>query len=159
MNGFYPPMKNALVSASEGVYAMYVRWDPADLSWKDFRRQLVGATDPTLASTSSIRHSIYQNYATLGLQDKPNTSLNGIHASASPLEAHVELNNWFSRSPKSWTHACQTAGLLHTPFYTQSMTNTHIFDQVEDLDAPACLKTLLHLQQQQQQQDDESKLS
>ena len=38
-----------------------VEWNPAKLSWEDFRAKIVGDTDPTTAQSGSLRRQIYEN--------------------------------------------------------------------------------------------------
>lgn len=54
-----------------------VSWDPADLSWADFRGVVLGATDPVTAASGSLRRDIYDQYQALGLTEEPNVGLNG----------------------------------------------------------------------------------
>ena len=99
---------------------------------------------------------IYKNYQSLGLDNQPNISLNGVHASASPLEAHVELTNWLEQNDDGdelatadpWVAAC-SKHLSHL-FYKECQKDTNIFDQVEDLDANECLQKLIEIQQQRE---------
>jgi hypothetical protein len=47
-----------------------------------------------MAADGSIRNLILQKYNILGLDTKPDTGNNGLHASASPLEGLAERMNW-----------------------------------------------------------------
>lgn len=67
------------------------------MSWADFRGEVLGATNPTLAPKGSVRRTILDNYKQLGLKTKPNTGDNGVHASASPFEALAERANWLGK--------------------------------------------------------------
>ena len=157
MNGFYLNMRSALTASNRGIYAMKVEWSPKhSLTWKQFRGQFIGATDPSKAHFTSIRNYIYKNYQSLGLDNQPTISLNGVHASASPLEAHVELTNWLEQNDDGdelatadpWVTAC-SKHLSHL-FYKECQKDTNIFDQVEDLDANECLQKLIEIQQQRE---------
>mgnify|MGYP007078112305 CR=1 FL=1 len=57
-------MREKFTKPGESIHYYLVEWDPAALSWEDFRGKLLGATDPaTGAITSfpliiSVRNSI-----------------------------------------------------------------------------------------------------
>ena len=70
------------------------RWDPAVLSWEDFRGKVLGATDPATAADGAVRKEIFKDWKKLGLASEPNVGDNGVHASASPFEALAERLNW-----------------------------------------------------------------
>jgi hypothetical protein len=87
-----------------------VEWDPAALSWADFRgvraiiiaplymentcwsycssssprsrrQEVLGPTDPAEAPAGSLRGQIMADWQGLGLSAEPNVGLNGVHAS------------------------------------------------------------------------------
>lgn len=62
-----------------------------------FRQNLIGSTDPLIASPDSIRGMISNQWKELGLSGPCSTGDNGIHASASPYEGLVEKMNWLGR--------------------------------------------------------------
>jgi hypothetical protein len=125
------------------------------LSWADFRGKVLGATDPSVACEGSIRKLILQQYnKTLGLDTKPDTGNNGVHASASPLEGLAERMNWlgvsledddFGRallakgvSPhtiRQWAADAQVTVKGET---TRGKTMS-VFDTLEDLDSDTVL--------------------
>merc|ERR1712113_1286211 len=78
------------------IYYYCVDWDPAKLSWADFRGKVLGPTDPAEAPKDSLRGEILAKWEELGLKSMPNVGDNGMHASASPFEAFAERNNWMS---------------------------------------------------------------
>jgi hypothetical protein len=78
-----------------------VQWPTDSLSWEDFRRSVLRATDPSAAPECSVRREILDNYMVLGLETKPNTGDNGVHSSASPFEAMSEQANWLGTSIES----------------------------------------------------------
>jgi len=94
MNGFYMSMRSAYTAPGEKIQWYTVSWPADSLTWEDFRGKVLGATDPSAAPQGSIRRAILDNYKTLGLESKPNTGDNGVHASASPFEAMAERANW-----------------------------------------------------------------
>merc|ERR1719464_2299714 len=93
-NGFFMSMRNAYVKPGNRVVAYSVTWDQNKCSWEDFRGKVLGPTDPTKAPADSIRGMIYADWEKLGLASAPNTSDNGVHASASPFEGLAERMNW-----------------------------------------------------------------
>lgn len=95
MNGFYMSMRSDYCAPGEKIHYMTVHWDPRKLSWGDFRGQVLGATDPSEAPKGSVRRVLAENAESLGLAPF-NTGANGVHASASPLEAMAERKNWLA---------------------------------------------------------------
>jgi len=73
-----------------------VEFDPATLSWADFRGKVLGPTNPADAPTDSLRGIVAANWQTLGLQAPCDDSDNAVHASASPFESLVERTNWLA---------------------------------------------------------------
>lgn len=94
INGFYMAMREKYTKPSASIYYYLVEWDPAKLSWGDFREKVLGATDPATAADGAVRKEIYTNWKSLGLASEPNVGDNGVHASASPFEAMAERLNW-----------------------------------------------------------------
>merc|ERR1711935_505024 len=71
------------------IYYYSVEWDPAALSWADFRGKVLGPTDPAEAPADSLRGQVMSKWKDLGLEAEPNVGDNGVHASASPFEKDV----------------------------------------------------------------------
>ena len=80
VNGFYGSMREKFVAPGASVHWYVVRFSESDLSWKHFRSRVIGATDPTKADPTSIRHIILQQWEELGLSFEPTTADNGVHA-------------------------------------------------------------------------------
>lgn len=156
INGFYMEMRNAYTAPGERIQWYTVEWPVDQLSWADFRANVLGATDPKTAPKDSIRRQILDQYRCLGLKTKPNTGDNGVHASASPLEALAERANWLGvpmdqdlygrallAKPgmtkevlQAWSGDCQVSVEGETaPGKTMS-----VFDTLEDLDANVILR-------------------
>ena len=122
-------------------------------SWQDFRFKVVGATDPTEADPSSIRRQLLDGWETLGLLGAPSTKENGLHASASPLEALAERLNWLERAPADdpfgaelLDAGCASADLARwggDPAAVGAGEGSGLFDFLEDRDATDCLAQLL----------------
>ena len=66
---------------------MRVAWDARKLTWAAFRGDVVGATNPAKAAPGSLRGKLHAGWRALGLPAAPFGADNGIHASASPIEA------------------------------------------------------------------------
>lgn len=92
MNGFYPSLREILTAPDARVLTMTVSFDPARLSWKRFRTEIVGATNPAEAHPGSVRGWCYAHREALGLE--VGYRENVIHASASAFEAVVEKWIW-----------------------------------------------------------------
>ena len=57
INGFYMAMREKYTKPSASIYYYLVEWDPAKLSWGDFREKVLGGTDPAMAADGSARES------------------------------------------------------------------------------------------------------
>jgi len=110
MNGFYMSMRAAYTTPGEKIHFMTVSWPIDTLSWEDFRGKVLGATNPAEAEEYSVRRLIMDNYKELGLHSKPDTGNNGVHASASPLEAMAERKNWLR--DLAYTHCVPALGYV-----------------------------------------------
>ena len=53
INGFYMAMREKFTKPGTSIYYYLVEWDPAKLSWEDFRGKVLGATDPATAVSES----------------------------------------------------------------------------------------------------------
>jgi len=100
-NGFFMSMRNKFVAPGSAIYYFVVEWDPLDLSWEDFRGQVLGPTDPSKAPADSLRGALYNRWQEFGLASQPDTGDNGVHGSASPFEGLCERMNWLG-------HGCET---------------------------------------------------
>jgi len=67
----------------------------SDTDWRVLREEMTGATDPSKAAEGSIRKTLLEKRAKLGLREVA-TATNGVHCSAGPLEAMVEFSRFFS---------------------------------------------------------------
>ena len=101
LNGFYPAMREAFLQPGTRVHVLEVTF-PETLSgssggssgWAAFREDVVGATDPAKAAAGSLRAEILGRWEELGLRAQPSMALNGVHASAGPLEGLKERTIW-----------------------------------------------------------------
>jgi hypothetical protein len=149
INGFYMAMRGAFTKPGTSIYYYQVEWDPANLSWADFRQKVLGATDPAKAHVDSARRLIYSNWKGLGLASCPNTGDNGVHASASPFEALSERCNWLGASITKDFYGKGTVASgvplqmlkawCDDPQVNFEGKKQSLFDLLEDLDAGECL--------------------
>ena len=143
-------MRSKFTVPGECIHYYTVEWDPALLSWADFREKLLGGTDPATAAKGSMRSVILRDYKKLGLVGEPNVGDNGVHASASPFEALAERLNWCGATlaTDSFGSALIAAGVNTFNINKWSVDpqvmqpegkNGSLFDSLEDMDAAACL--------------------
>ena len=112
-NGFFMAMRAKFVDPAASIHYFLVEFDPAALSWTDFRGAVLGPTDPKQAPADSLRGIIAAQWKELGLSSEPNVSDNGVHASASPFEGLAERLNWLDRKVENdpFGQALLAAGL------------------------------------------------
>ena len=171
VNGFYLRLKEQFTSPSSMVHGVEVEWDPADMSWKEFRQNFLGCTDPKKAAPNSLRRDLYDRFQEFCLSQEPNVSDNCVHASASPLEALSEKHNWLggasaqstslTASGTKWTIRRDPFGralisqgltehLLTQEFFLDPVVTLpggtqkmSLFDAVEDTNTQECLDLLV----------------
>jgi len=98
VNGFVPHWRAAFSSTGEACWFV-VEFNPSEVSWKRFE-EILGATDPSKASSDSIRGLLYQHYKDCGLTQQPTTMDNGVHFSAGALEGMRERMLWTNITPE-----------------------------------------------------------
>lgn len=151
INGFYAAMRAEYVAPTAVVSWYVVSWPEEKLSWGDFRALVLGATDPTTASSSSIRAKVLANCKAMGLSFVPNTGKNCVHGSASPLEAFNERRIWVGAQTRtdSFGAALIAAGLTTQQVdwmcSNPTVDGKPLFDIVEDTNTSDCLKTLVDI--------------
>lgn len=155
-NAFFMTMRAKFVGEGVSIHTFEVKWDPAELSWSNFRNELLGPTDPTDGPEGSIRKTILDSYEELGLKAPPNKGDNGVHASASPFEGLAEKNNWLGISIEKdqFGKALLKSGLSKATIQNWSKDprvelpdggSGSVFDALEDMDVTECLKKLVEL--------------
>ena len=97
-NAFFMAMRADFVVPGSSIHYYVVEWNPVStgITWKSFRADILGATDPTTSFQGSLRGLIMENWEGLGLSAPPTTGKNGVHGSASPIEGLSEKNNWLN---------------------------------------------------------------
>lgn len=116
INGFYPAYKEQFTNSDAVVHCYEVDWDGNFMKWGDFSEKVIGCTDPSKAAEGSIRRELYDNWQELGLSSQPDILNNGVHISASPLEALREKEIWIHKKilDDSFGRALAEQGLSQT---------------------------------------------
>jgi hypothetical protein len=88
LDGFHPAQLGHYTGQRSRVVALEIHW--ADRSWQSFRTDVVGSTRPEQASPGSVRGVLLARQKELGIGEVA-VSTNGVHGSAGPIEAMVEI--------------------------------------------------------------------
>jgi nucleoside diphosphate kinase len=157
-NGFFMQMREKYVAPGLAIYYYVVEWDPAVMSWEQFRGQALGPTDPTEAPADSVRGEIFAKWEELGLPAQPDVGDNGMHGSASPFEALAEIANWLEGdvAQEEFGAKMLEAGISAETIKAWSVDpqvklpgeedkKGSLFDAVEDTNAADCLAKLVEI--------------
>lgn len=150
-NAFFMQMRSSFVKESVSIHYYVVEFSPKDLSWAEFRGNVLGPTDPKTAPADSLRGSILASWESLGLEYEPNVGENCVHASASPFEGLAERMNWLKVPVEedSFGAALVEAGMSVDKIKEWSVdppvNGKSIFDQLEDMDADDCMSIMIGL--------------
>lgn len=85
VNAFYPSMEDHFYHPDTIMHYFVAEFDSDQVSWKTFRKQLLGATNSSNAVPSSFRGQLYHEYPV----QFPGRD-NFVHGSAGPLEGFIE---------------------------------------------------------------------
>jgi hypothetical protein len=96
LNGFHPAQLARYTGVRSRLVALEIHW--ADRSWQSFRTDVVGATQPDQAAAGSVRAVLLARQAELGIAPVE-VSTNGVHGSAGPVEAMVEVARFLDVPP------------------------------------------------------------
>ncbi len=96
VNGFVPGLMNAYVRADSVIVVFSLK---GGLPWSGARKRFVGGSDPAKAAAGSLRNELFLKQADLGLSGL-RLGANGVHLSAGPIEALVELRRFTSLTPE-----------------------------------------------------------
>lgn len=150
-NGFFMSMRAKFVTPGTSIHYYVVEFDPAELSWSDFRGKVLGPTDPKAAPADSLRGKILSDWKELGLGYEPNVGDNGVHASASPFEGLAERTNWLKKDIKTddfgakLIEAGVSVDTINAWSVDPQVKGKSLFDQVEDMDADECIAKAVEL--------------
>lgn len=92
INGFHPRQLKHFTEKGRSIAVMTLS---GDLSWSDARNNFIGATNPLNANKGSLRREFLDNKTGLGLAEV-SQGVNGVHLSAGPVEALIELKRYNS---------------------------------------------------------------
>jgi len=92
VNGFHPRQLKHFTEKGRSIVVMTLS---GDISWADARSNFIGATDPSKANEGSLRRTFLEQREALGLAEV-SQGVNGVHLSAGPVEALVELKRYNS---------------------------------------------------------------
>lgn len=87
INGFHPMQLQHFIKDGRSIVTFHVL---TNTNWAEARANFIGATNPSKAEEGSLRRIFLQKKEELGLEDVSQGS-NGVHLSAGPIEALVEL--------------------------------------------------------------------
>ena len=149
-NAFFMSMRGKFTAPTASITYFVVEFDPTVLSWAEFRGGVLGPTDPMKAPGDSLRGMMASKWESLGLPGAPNTTDNGVHASASPFEGLAERMNWLQTPIADDTFGAKllAAGISEETISKWSVDprvpmpdggTGSIFDALEDLDLADCI--------------------
>jgi nucleoside diphosphate kinase len=87
INGFHPRQLEQFIAKGRSIIVFTLS---GDINWSDARANFIGSTFPESANQGSIRKELLIKKEILGL-DEVSQGLNGVHLSAGPVEALIEL--------------------------------------------------------------------
>jgi nucleoside diphosphate kinase len=97
LNGFYPSMREIFTADGASILVLLVEFAPEHLSWKRFRDEVIGATNPAAADEESIRGLLHDRQDAFGITVSYRENV--IHASAGAFEALCEKSLWLPELP------------------------------------------------------------
>jgi len=92
LNGFHPKQLKHFTEMGRSIVVFNIS---GDISWREARTNFAGATNPMNAAEGSIRRMLLEKKQELGIPEV-SQSFNGIHLSAGPVEALIELRRFGS---------------------------------------------------------------
>lgn len=154
LNAFHPKQLRHFTEQGRSIVLFNIS---GDRPWKDARESFAGATDPRKAVSGSLRRLLMERKDELGIPDV-SQSFNGIHLSAGPVEALIELHRFDSDHSNPEGEAdfkdfsfgkrlIETFGeipeaLLNNETLVVDGKSTTVFDLTENLDADESLLLL-----------------
>lgn len=153
LNAFHPRQLEHFTATGRSIVVMSLS---GTLSWKEARRNFIGATNPLVAEAGSLRRRLLEHRQELGLSEV-SQSYNGVHLSAGPVESLVESLRFESDHDRGvvldpstlpFGRLCVEAfggvpdALLQNATITIDGHAKSVFDLTEELDAVAAIDVL-----------------
>lgn len=154
LNAFHPRQLRHFTETGRSIVLFNIS---GDRPWKEAREQFAGATDPRKAASGSLRRLLMERKDEFGIPEV-SQSYNGIHLSAGPVEALVELHRFDSdhSSPEGEadyqdfsfgkelirTFGDIPAAVLDNETVEVNGKPTTIYDLTENLDSDQALEVL-----------------
>ena len=158
VNGFYEGMRKAYVANGSSVTAFIVQFKASRCSWAKFRGELIGTADPEKAPKNSLRFLMLQKWKELELTQRPDHGMNGIHASAGPIEGLLERTIWFGKKVEEDPFgksllmrniSAETIEyMMKNPYIKQNGDTDSLFCLTENLDETAAIKFCVSVQEE-----------
>jgi len=154
INGFHPRQLEHYTLEGHSILVFTLK---GNLDWKVARNSLIGSTNPEKAEQGSIRHELLRHKNQLGIANI-SSSWNGVHLSAGPVEALVELVRYnsnyatdhfesfdhyeFGKTLKSCFNESQIQKILDNENVNYQGTKISIFDLTEEKNSDEALNLL-----------------
>lgn len=154
INGFHPRQLEHFIAPGRCIVAMSLS---GKTDWTTARNLLIGKTNPKEAAEGSIRNTLFKNAKIYGLQEI-SSSWNGVHLSAGPVEALVELmrftsdyQNGMYSQPENFIFGRKMIaefGKEKTDYFLKNPTisiegrKVSVFDLTEEKDPVECIELL-----------------
>ena len=155
VNGFHPRQLKHFTEKGRSIIVMTLS---GDIAWSDARSNFIGATDPTKANPGSLRREFLEQKEALGLAEV-SQGVNGVHLSAGPVEALVELKRYnsnfsdnnsitdfsdfsFGKTLKENFNKEQFDQIVNNIDVTKDGKSVSIFDLTEEKDAVDAIEIL-----------------
>lgn len=157
VNGFHPWQLRHYTEPGRCIISLVL---DGELHWKTARRDLIGTTNPQKAKPKSIRGQLLARQKELGLATV-DQSLNGVHLSAGPLEALIELRRFshhlekgpppiesfeFGKRLLARFGPRVTNVLLTNPLVPTPQGELSLFDLSEEMDAECAVEAIAQFQ-------------
>lgn len=157
VNGFHPRQLEHFTTPGRCIIVMNL---VSDTNWDIARNKLIGKTNPKEAEKGSIRNLLYAQKDKFGLKNI-SSSWNGVHLSAGPIEALVELIRYNTNhdSGKSIDISSFQFGnqlineigekksreLLKNPTVLYNDNKESVFDLTEEINSSDCINLVKEL--------------
>jgi hypothetical protein len=145
INAFYPSLESHFYHPDTVMHYYVAEFDAAEVSWKKFRKKILGVTNASNAVPESFRGQLYHEYPV----QFPGRD-NFIHGSAGPFEAFIERaihepDFEMSTNPVGTFLAGKGVALESFAAWKARQTLAglgELFDQTEEIDTDAVLQIL-----------------